>query len=960
MNRLLTGALVLLVFLSASVASAQIAAVGTVRGYVKDQQGGVLPGVTITATSPTVPTPYSTVSDDKGVYRLLNLPPGDYAITAELQGFAKFVRRPVGVRAGLNISLDVALTIGGVEQTIEVVAETPLLEVQRATTAVNISGQFQKELPLTSRSQFADFLEVTPGIAARAGDATGGGQIYMMRGGELENHVIQLDGADMGSFRQNRADRLLTFNTDAVSDVQVTTGTVDASTPLGSGAVINVSTKSGTDRFKGVLGAIYTPEAWNGNNAGAGTVRFNEIVQPDVSLGGPIMRGKLWFFGAYRYTRQYSGLGRTAAQVALLTALQPGFEPFNNSVLSNNYYVKATGQISPNHQWTAFYENDVHPEGGDLEWYAQKLAVTSAGGTGIGARMQSVWGSSLTSRFMMSYNNKSTNSSWATFDGYIHDGPSRSVNAGTFISSGRITGTGEIALLNNVSSFGISPASKKTVQGDLTYYKSGFLGSHELQTGGYLQLLNGSDEILYPNNGFAAEDVVLRDPNNPGAGYVPYRRQVFSIPTMKQDETAATDIGMYVQDAWKPTPRLTVNLGVRLDWIKATEQVFNVQLQKAWHVGPRLGATWVLTADGKNVVRASYARVHEMPMPRNLGSVGSASATVTNNYDNNLDGVFETVLVTPGSTAAQSDRYPDPNHHQPFIDEFTTGYSRQLPGGVTASVNYAHREYKDLPALVETNGIYDGKVFKGYKNESFNQIYAITNNIWNRYVYDGISLNASKRSKQFQLIGAYTRAWQHTAGTWQPNDPASFIQPDAFANDKGIGSIRGNQNNSLSGTADTRSPSWQKHNFRVGSTYFTPWNVTLAINYSFQSGAYSGPVVTRIAASDPQFGPATVTLSNGRVVSNPLATTIRFAGTTRGDKQISLRSLQLLNFKVGYSFHLAQDRQLQLALDVFNIANRGAYEQWASNANQLYSPNYGLGRAQQFPRVFQASVRFVF
>jgi outer membrane receptor protein involved in Fe transport len=335
---------------------------------------------------------------------------------------------------------------------------------------------------------------------------------------------------------------------------------------------------------------------------------------------------------------------------------------------------------------------------------------------------------------MVSYNNKSTNSSWATFDGYIHDGPSRSVNAGTFISSGRITGTGEIALLNNVSSFGISPASKKTVQGDLTYYKSGFLGSHELQTGGYLQLLNGSDEILYPNNGFAAEDVVLRDPNNPGAGYVPYRRQILSIPTMKQDETAATEIGMYVQGAWKPTPRLTVNLGVRLDWIKATEEVFNVQLQKAWHVGPRLGATWVLTTDGKNVVWASYARVHEMPMPRNLGSVGSASATVTNYYDNNLDGVFETVLVTP----------------------------------------------------------------------------------------------------------------------------------------------------------------------------------------------------------------------------------IRFAGTTRGDKQISLRSLQLLNFKVGYNFHLAQDRQIQLGLDVFNIANRGAYEQWASNANQLYSPNYGLGRAQQFPRVFQASVRFVF
>ncbi len=960
MNRLIAGVLLLVIVLSASAASAQIAAVGTVRGYVKDQQGGVLPGVTVTAASPTVPTPRSTVSDDKGFFRLVDLPPADYSITAELQGFAKFLRPAVNVRAGLNISFDITMAIGGLEQTVEVTAETPLLEVQRATNSVNISGQFQRDLPLTSRSQFSDFLEVTPGIAARAGDATGGGQIYMMRGGELENHVVQLDGADMGSFRQNRADRLLTFNTDAISDVQITTGTVDASTPLGSGAVINVSTKSGTDQFRGVAGIIYTPESWNGNNAGAGTVRFNEILQPDLSLGGPILKGKAWFYGAYRYTRQYSGLGRTPEQVALLTALNPSFEPFDNSVLSHNYYLKGTAQISPKHQVVAFWERDLHPEAGDREWYTEPLAVSAQGGTGIGVRLQSVWGSTLTSRIMGSYNDKTGNPSFSIYDGYIHDGPSQSVHSGTFISSGRITGTGEIALMNNVSSFGISPATKKTFQGDLTYYRSGWIGAHELQTGVFYQALNGSDEIKYPNGGFALEEVVLKNASDPAAGYRPFHRQVFSLESLKQDETAATDLGLYIQDAWKPTPRLTVNLGLRLDWIKAEERVFNVQFQDAWHVGPRVGGTYVLTADGKNIARGSYARVHEMPMPRNLGSVGAASSTVTNYYDNNLDGVFETVLVTPGSTSAQSDRYPDPNHHQPFIDEWTLGYNRQLPAGVKVSVDYAHREYKDLPALVETNGIYEGSVFKGYKNESFNQIYAITNNTWNRFVYDGISLNASKRGRRVQIIGAYTRAFQHNAGTWQPNDPASFIQPDAFDNDKGIGSIRGNQTNSLSGTADTRSPSWQKHNFRLGGTFLAPKGFVVALNYSYQAGAYSGPVVTRIAAADPQFGPPTVKLSNGRVVSNPLATTIRFVGPTRGDNQLQLDSLQVFNFRLGYSLKVLGSRQIQVALDVFNVGNRGAYEQWLDNANQTYSPNYGLGRALQFPRVYQLSARFAF
>ncbi|HEX5475310.1 MAG TPA: TonB-dependent receptor [Vicinamibacterales bacterium] len=960
MNRVLTGVVLTVILLSGSLAFAQSAPVGTIRGYVKDSQGAVLPGVTITATSPSVPTPSVAVSDGQGFFRLVDLVPADYRIEAELQGFAKYVRDGVAVRAGLNISLDIAMTIGNMSESVQVVAETPLLETQKATTSVNISGELQRQLPLSSRSQFADFLEVTPGVAARAGDATGGGQIYMMRGGELENHVIQLDGADMGSFRQNRADRLLTLDTDAIDDVQVTTAAVDASVPLGSGAVINVATKSGTDHFKGAIGAIYTPESWNGDNAGGGDVRFNKIFQPDLSLGGPILPGKVWFYGSYRRTQQSSGIGRTPEQIALLEALRPGFEAFDNAVNSNDYYLKGTSRLSSRHRLSAFYETDQHAEQGDREWYAQPIAVTQAGGMGTSVRLESIWGNSVTSRLVGSYNNKSTNSNFDVYNGYIHDGPSESVNAGTFLSKGVIKGTGEIALLNNDSSYGISPASKATFQADLTYYHAGLAGSHELQTGLFVQALRSSDETRYPNDGYALEELVLNDPANPAAGLTPFHKEVYDAADVKEDATAANDYGFYVQDNWHPASRLTLNLGVRFDQIKATERVFGVRLEDAMHVGPRLGATWVLTSDQANVVKASFSRVHEMPMPRNLGSVGSASAGVTDYYDNDLDGTFETVLFTPGTTTARSDRVPDPQHHQPFIDEWTVGYQRQLPGTATVSIDFAHREYKDIPALVETNGIYDGNVFKGYQDEAFNQIYSITNNQWNSLVYEGIELTFSKRSKWVQLLGGYTRAFDHIAGTWQPNDPASFIQPDAFPNDRGIGSIRGNKNNSLSGDSDTRSPSWQPNNFRVGGTFLTPWGVTAAVSYAYQSGEYSGSVVTNLDSPDPQFGPSKVKLSNGRTVSNPLATTIRFAYPTRGEGQLSLPALQDLNVRLGYDLNITGNRQVRLALDVFNVMNRGSFEQWLDGANQLYSPNYGLGRARQFPRVFQASVRFSF
>ena len=335
----------LLVLLAAPLALAQISTEGGIRGSVKDAQGGALPGVTLTASSTAIPAPFTAVSDGEGTYRFSSLPPGDYTITAELSGFARLVRTDVQVRAGRNIALDIAMKVGGIEETVQVTADSPLLEVQKATTSVNIDGELQRVLPLTSRKQFADFLEVTPGIVARAGDATGGGQIYFLRGGELENHVIQMDGADMGSFRQNRPDRLLTMNTDTVADVQVKTGGIDASSPLGSGAVINVATKTGTDRIQGAVSAIFTPESWNGDNAGNGSVRYNEVFQPDLSLSGPIVKGKAWFFASYRYTRVNSGIGRTAAQIATLKAVKPDFEPFDNQVRSHNYYLKLTRHI---------------------------------------------------------------------------------------------------------------------------------------------------------------------------------------------------------------------------------------------------------------------------------------------------------------------------------------------------------------------------------------------------------------------------------------------------------------------------------------------------------------------------------------------------------------------------------------------------------------------------------------
>ena len=199
----------------------------------------------------------------------------------------------------------------------------------------------------------------------------------------------------------------------------------------------------------------------------------------------------------------------------------------------------------------------------------------------------------------------------------------------------------------------------------------------------------------------------------------------------------------------------------------------------------------------------------------------------------------------------------------------------------------------------------------------------------------------------------------------EPNDPASFIQPDAFANDRGIGSVRGNVTDSLSGTADTRNPMWEKDQLRLSVVYFAPWSLVLATNLSVQSGPYSGPVVTRLAAPDPRFGPPTVTLSNGRVVSNPLATTIRFAHANRGEGQIKAPYLNLVNLRVGRIFTFGK-RKLDVSFDVFNLFNADTDQQFFDGGNQLYSSNYAIkdgeffGVNRQPPRQGQVTMRFAF
>ncbi len=347
---------------------------GSLRGYVRDESGAVLPGVTVTAASDVLISPITVVSDATGYYRVPYLPPGGYRLTFELSGFSTTVREGIGLRAGANFAVDIVMKIGAVQETITVTAETPMLEVAKPSNVLNVEGEFQRDMPLQARRNWSDFLELTPGVHARPFDDNSGRMVYFGHGADLWANVIQLEGM-VATANSDAQAAYVGMGADMIEDVQVKTGGVDAASPTSTGLVINVVTPRGGNRFSGAVGYAFQPFQWNadnapteGNFAGDPNHPKGESVR-DVAWGGPIVRDKAWFFGSFRLADLANGISRTPQQLAILGVVLrhasgrgrgslPDFEPFDNVTDSFQPYVKLTFQIDANHELSGFYQRD--------------------------------------------------------------------------------------------------------------------------------------------------------------------------------------------------------------------------------------------------------------------------------------------------------------------------------------------------------------------------------------------------------------------------------------------------------------------------------------------------------------------------------------------------------------------------------------------------------------------------
>ncbi|HYN10560.1 MAG TPA: TonB-dependent receptor [Vicinamibacterales bacterium] len=971
---------------------------GSLRGYVKDEQGTLLPGVTVTATSPDVIKPAVGTTDAEGAYRLVGLPPTTYTITAKLSGFATVTREGIVLPANANFAVDITLKVAGVTETLTVSGDSPMLEVSKPGNVLNIDGEFQKSLPLASRKNWTDFLELTPGVHLRPFDDGSGRMVYFGHATEHFAHVVQLEGMQAGNYN----DFQLTYvqmGTDMIKDTQVKTGGSDAATPMGTGLAINVITKSGGNQFKGTAGYAFQPLSWNANNthhrtefplpsqipitacpnktcvSTGGSPVQADIKQFDGGFGGPIQRDRLWFFGAFRVSRVATGISRVQKNIDDIQAYYPNATIFDQKIEGYQPYVKVTGRIGQNHELSGFFQRDRTTGQNNWEYYFDQINSYGNGGNVYNAKLSSAWGQRFTTAFSLGYNNKhgSDNDTYSVFGSDLK-GPNIEIYEGTTISGGLITGNNRILEGGNVDTLGFVPASLWLIRGDATYFKSGWGGSHELQTGFFIEPQNIYDQLtVYANDGFYQEFRTPVDVNNPSLGTRPFRRYYASPAEVQTRKARDSNYAVYVQDNWRPGSRLTANLGMRFDYVKRVDKIQNITRQQSWTIQPRIGATYLLTEDARNVLRASWVRLGEQVMGRDGVTIFGADDTVNIRieYDNDLDGVWGEpgeVVLQPRATSAIASQQIAGDLHQPYLDELIVGYRKQLRWQIGIDAAYINREYKEMWANVDINGFWPsrpGEPFGGFGRVDPNQgiILQQTNNTWSTLKYQAIEITMTKNmSHGFQFMAGLNRQWHKMDGTWNPTDRAGYLQPNHFANDKNLYMARGNNDgDSLPNTGNALSygPTWMKYRMNFGGVWRAPYDFNVAGNVTVQAGPWSGAILYQLPANHPEilaYGPASFPLANGTTAANPLSTRNRYVFSSRGEGQFQAPAIVTVGLKVGKV--LRYDRyQFEISGNILNLLNAGDYTQFNYNsAYQSWSSNFLLMRNQQPARAFQLNL----
>jgi hypothetical protein len=663
---------------------------GRLTGRVVDSSGVALPGVTVIIESDALlGGPRTEVADSNGEFAFIGLSPGYYTVRAELPNFVTQERKEVKVSLGSAATLHIELPEASFAGEIEVFAETPVVD----PTQVNIEQVFDQEylkgaaIGSTNRT-YQTILFQTAGVAAQ----TGAGSNPSVFGSSLGENAYYIDGLDTtdpvtATFGTN-------FNFDAIQEIQFQTGGFEAEFGRATGGLVNLVTKSGGNRFAGTADVRWRDESFqeSGTHFDADELDTERTVAA-FTLGGPLLRDRVWFFSSYQYTE------------SLFTPIGGRSTDTRESDL---WMGKVTWQINPS--WRLLGRISGDPLDCDNCGTTQFVlpeaeAFSEQDGTLFGAELSAVLSDSLLWNTIVGINRSELN----TFPQTSDLSPIGHVNDDTGESYG------------NYFNQQYSDRDRDEIATNLTWFVDELGGSHEFKFGAeYSQMKFNSancatgtltgGQCSFSDSGQYFEDL------GSAASPTPFVRWVFRESGFTEDEGELTTL--YAQDAWRPHANVTLKLGVRYDQVDYTNYV-GENIADMDKFQPRVGVAWDVTGNARNVVRASWGRfMHPsattLPDYTDPGFVEAwlSCSTFATTDPALCQGLaasagwgweidpesFDSAgwLLLPSNILGAEGNFVDPGVSPPFADEFIISYERALWDRTSIEFTYVDKETEDI------------------------------------------------------------------------------------------------------------------------------------------------------------------------------------------------------------------------------------------------------------------------
>jgi hypothetical protein len=725
---------VLLLVLGATSAAAQ-QQTGEIYGRAADTSGAVLPGATVTVAGPALIQPRVAVTSETGTYRVPELPIGSYTVTFELAGFRTTAVEDIRVTIGFRAQVNASLGLSTVQETVTVSGASPLVDTREVGTKSTFDLETMQSIP-SARDPWV-MLERTPGIvmdrANVGGNQSGQQSSYISRGASTGNNKWSIDGVDITDMAATGASPIY-YDFDMLEEMQVTTGGADVTQQTG-GVGINLVTKSGTDRFKGSGRFLLTDQEFQDDNiteelrtqgAGAGAPIQN-IRDYGFDIGGPLKRGKLWYWGSYGTQDVKVGVVGFYKNTA---TCRPGGAALNPRTTDtetlrgcletdlttlNNYNWKLT--------WVPFNNNRFNFQ----NTWAEKV--------------RNARDASNLRPIETAYRQKAVSSDFGTF-GWL-TGPSPFWKAADqHVINDRMLvdvmwshlGNNFTLALQDDSLLDVQPAFETTTSAwSRSFNASTFIrptNSLDVVSTYFLPATAGGDHSL--KFGYRWRSAHSTSYNHRG-GFIEARftNGVANAADIWRDQYSESHLGthaLYVQDTYTRN-RLTLNLGLRYDrqddaalagqvpqnphfpTIMPAVDFQGADAGVVWNdISPRLGATYDLRGDGKTVISSSYAIYYGQMAPGGVSNQLAATGAVFVRYpwtDTNGDRFVQpgevnttvpflakSVAYDPANpTSTASPTRVDPDLKNDRTREFIVGFDRQVGSQMAFGASYIWRKY---------------------------------------------------------------------------------------------------------------------------------------------------------------------------------------------------------------------------------------------------------------------------